>query len=143
TLLLAGTRLDFHVIASHRAFAILIAYVLLARAAAKWVSGAMLASASSDLRAAGSIGGGLLSAGALSIALGLTMAMRFPGPIGDTILIATAMAVLLGEIVAPRALRGLLERAGELDQARASTTSVAPPSIPPPSVPPPSAEVHS
>lgn len=138
TLLLAGTRLDFHVIATHRAFAVLVAYVLIARAAAKWVSGAMLASASSDLRAAGSIGGGLLSAGALSIALGLTMAMRFPGPVGDTILIATALAVLLGEIVAPRALRALLERAGELDQARASMTS-----LPPPSAPPPSAEAHS
>ena len=137
TLLLAGTRLDFHVLASHRALAIIVVYALVARAAAKWVSGAMLASASSDLRAAGSIGGGLLSAGALSIAFGLTMAMRFPGTIGDTVLIATAMAVLLGEIVAPRALRGLLERAGELDQARASMTS-----MPPPSAPPPSAEAH-
>ena len=138
TLLLAGTRLDFHVFASHRNLAFIVAYVLVARAMSKWTSGIMLSTASSEIRAAGSVGGGLLSAGALSIALGLTMAMRFPGVIGDVVLVAAAIAVVLGELVAPRALRGLLDRAGELDQARVSMTTV-----PPPSAPPPSAEASS
>ena len=137
TLLLAGTRLDFHVIMSHGYLTLLILYVLVARAAAKWISGFMLSAASADVRAAGgSMGAGLLSAGALSIALALTIAMRFPGPAGDLILIAAALALVLGEIFAPRALRRLLDRAGELDQARASLLSI-------PAPPEQSEQVHS
>jgi hypothetical protein len=130
TLLLAGTRLDFHVFVVHRALVLIVIFVLLARVAAKWISGLMLTAASSDVRASGgSIGVGLISAGALSIAFGLTMAMRFPGAAGDLTLIAAALAVALGEFVAPRALRRLLEHAGELDQARASMTTVPPPPV--------------
>ncbi|MEO8874446.1 MAG: hypothetical protein ABI461_02570, partial [Polyangiaceae bacterium] len=125
TLLLAGTRLDFHVFKSNWHLLAIVLYVLFARAVAKWISGWMLGATSPDVRAAGgSIGAGLLSAGALSIAFGLTIAMRFPGPSGDLILLAAALATALGEIFAPRALKRLLDRAGELDQARASTTSI-------------------
>ncbi len=137
TLLLAGTRLDFHVFVSHRTLVLIVIFVLLARVVAKWISGLMLTAASSDVRASGgSIGVGLLSAGALSIAFGLTMAMRFPGAAGDLTLIAAALAVALGEVFAPRALRRLLEHAGELDQARTSMTTVPPP-------PAESSEAHS
>lgn len=128
TLLLAGTRLELHVVASHSWLLLLLVYVLLARTVAKWIAGTMLSATSSDIRSAGSVGVGLLSAGSLAIALGLTMAMRFPGVVGDTVLIASTLSVVLGELFAPRALRRLLEKAGELDQARASMTTVPPPS---------------
>ena len=142
TLLLAGTRLDFHVFMNHRPLILIVLFVLVARAAAKWISGWMLTAASADVRAAGgSVGAGLLSAGALSIALALTMAMRFPGSAGDLTLIAAALALALGETVAPRALRGLLERAGEFDQARASMTTIPPPAVAPSEAS--SEEVHS
>lgn len=130
TLLLAGTWLDFHVFRGHRSLVLIVLFVLAARAIAKWISGWMLTAASADVRAAGgNVGAGLLSAGALSIALGLTMAMRFPGAAGDLILITSALALAFGETVAPRALRGLLQRAGEFDQARASMTTVPPPPV--------------
>lgn len=130
TLLLAGTRLDFHVFLNHWHAILLVIFVLVARALTKWISGLMLTAASSDVRASGgSIGVGLLSAGALSIALGLTIAMRFPSASGDLVLITAALAVVLGEVFAPRALRRLLERAGEMDQARASMTTVPPPAV--------------
>jgi hypothetical protein len=130
TLLLAGTRLDFNVFRDHWHVVLLVIFVLLARAATKWVAGLMLTAASPDVRASGgSIGVGLLSAGALSIALGLTIAMRFPSAGGDLILVTAALALALGEAFAPRALRRLLDRAGEMDQARVSMTTVPPPAV--------------
>jgi hypothetical protein len=132
TLLLAGTRLDFTVIKNHWHLILIVLFVLFSRALTKWISGLMLTAASSDVRASGgSIGAGLMSAGALSIALGLTIAMRFPSAAGDLILITAALAVAFGELFAPRALRRLLDLAGEMDQARPSMTTVPPPAVSP------------
>ncbi|HEX7664536.1 MAG TPA: potassium transporter Kef [Polyangiaceae bacterium] len=129
TLFLAGTRLDFHVLGEHRGLVALLAFVLVARAIAKLASGSMLSTAAPDIRAAGGLGLGLLSAGSLSIAFGLTMAMSFPGTLGDTVLIAATLIGVVGEIFAPRALKKLLDRAGELEQARLSVTTVPPPAV--------------
>jgi hypothetical protein len=130
TLLLAGTRLDFRVFKDHWHVVLLVIFVLGARVITKWISGVMLTAASSAVRASGgSIGVGLLSAGALSIALGLTIAMRFPSATGDLILVTAALAVVIGEVFSPRALRRLLERAGELDQARETLTTLPPPAV--------------
>ncbi|MEO8801202.1 MAG: hypothetical protein ABI551_25140, partial [Polyangiaceae bacterium] len=131
TLLLAGTRLDFHSFGSHHILILVVGYAIVARIAAKWISGLMLTATSPEIRAVGSIGGGLLSAGALSIALGLTVALRYPGVVGDTVLVAATLAAVAGELIAPRALRRLLERAGERDQARLSVTTVPPPVVEP------------
>ncbi len=131
TLLLAGTRLDFHAFGSHHILIVVVGYAILARFAAKWISGLMLTATSPEIRAVGSIGGGLLSAGALSIALGLTIALRYPGVVGDTVLVAATLSAVVGELIAPRALRRLLEHAGERDQARLSVTTVPPPVVEP------------
>ena len=64
--------------------------------------------------AGASLGLGLLSTGALAMAVGLSFALRFPGVVGDTILITVAAVTIFGEFVGPSRLRVSLARAGEI-----------------------------
>jgi Kef-type K+ transport system membrane component KefB len=93
---------------------VLVAAVL-ARLAAKALVGLVVILLSRRARPAGPwLGLGCSSAGALSISLGLTFALRFPGPVGGTVLAAAALATVVGEIVGPASLRACLRRAGEV-----------------------------
>jgi Kef-type K+ transport system membrane component KefB len=65
-----------------------------------------------------SLGLGLLSTGALAMAVGLSFALRFPGVVGDTILITVAAVTVFGEFVGPGRLRSSLTRAGEITEVK-------------------------
>jgi hypothetical protein len=60
------------------------------------------------------VGAGLVSSGALSLAIGLTIAYRFPGAVGDTVLATSALVALAGEFIAPASLKRALVSAGEI-----------------------------
>jgi Kef-type K+ transport system membrane component KefB len=93
---------------------------LAARIAAKLVSGWILWAGFASARRAGmALGLGLLSTGALAMAIGLSFALRFPGPIGDTILVAVSVVTVFGEFVGPGRLRAALLRAGEITDVKA------------------------
>jgi hypothetical protein len=96
----------------------IVALVLLARVAMKYLSGAFLR-LSSTARSAGSVLGlGLLPSGALTIAFGLAFALRFPTVVGRTVLAIAAAVALFGELVGPTSLHAALKRAGELEPQR-------------------------
>jgi hypothetical protein len=112
-LLLAGARVDLHPPGVPLGLLVLVA--LVARLIAKGATGAMWQAASSDARKAGPLLGlGLLSAGTLSMTVGLACALRFPGVVGDSVLALAAASTTLGEIVGPFALRSSLRAAGEI-----------------------------
>ena len=111
-LLLAGARIDLH---GASAVPLLILVVLVCRTASKGLIGLVWQAASSHARTAGPLLGlGLLSAGTLSMTVGLTYALRFPGVVGDTVLTLAAASTLFGEFVGPFALRASLRAAGEV-----------------------------
>jgi Kef-type K+ transport system membrane component KefB len=71
-----------------------------------------------------SLGLGLLSTGALAMAVGLSFALRFPGVVGDTILLTVAVVTVFGEFVGPGRLRVSLQRAGEISEAKTAAPDV-------------------
>jgi hypothetical protein len=109
-----------------------LAAAVLARIAAKVLVGlAVIALVPRVRRAGPRLGLGLTSAGALSMSIGLTFALRFPGPIGGSVLAAAALATVVGEIVGPASLRACLRRAGEVaEPVTAAPTPAAPPAPP-------------
>lgn len=122
-LLLAGAHVDFGA-APYLPFVMGIA--IAARVLGKWLAGLGVITVSSAGRPAGKrLGLGLLSAGALSMSVGLAFALRFPGPIGAVVLATAAGITVFGELVGPASLRAVLTRAGE-------TREEAPPAPPPP-----------
>ena len=117
-LLLAGARINP---AASPGLAYIVMGALGARIVAKLVAGGFLRAAFPPARRAGaSLGLGLLSAGALAMAVGLSFALRFPGEVGDTILVTVAVITVFGEFVGPNRLRAVLERSGELTEAKES-----------------------
>lgn len=73
-----------------------------------------------------SLGLALLPAGGLSVGVGLLFSLRFGGAVGDTVLAAAVLSTLVGELLGPRALRGVLEAAGEIGSLEETG---APPSV--------------
>lgn len=114
-LLLAGARIDLLPFpTAWTTFAIL---VIGTRLALKLGTGMLIRVAWPEVHRAGPLLGlGMLSAGTLSIAVGLAFALRFPGPLGDTVLMTAAVITLLGEFIGPGALRRSLRAAGEIDE---------------------------
>lgn len=133
-LLLAGARLDPWILVENRMLGALVALVILARIAAKLLSGLVVRAGAPAARPAGPLLGiVLLSAGPVSVSCGFVCALRFPGVVGDTLLLAAVASVILGELVSTLGLRGLLLETGEI--------ALPAPAAPPPraaSVPPPS-----
>lgn len=130
-LLLAGAGVDF---TASRWLPWVLVAALAARLAAKQIVGlAVLAAAPSARRAGPLLGLGLSSAGALSMSIGLTFALRFPGRVGGAVLAAAAVAAVAGEMVGPASLRACLRRAGELPEP---VEAAAPPLPAPPAEPP-------
>ena len=80
--------------------------------------------------AGASVGLGLLSTGALAMAVGLSFALRFPGVVGDTILITVAAVTVFGEFVGPTRLRIALTRAGEIAESKGTAADVILPAPP-------------
>ena len=130
-LLLAGASIDLHALQSARGLVAIVAAAIVARLLGKLVFGEILRGLVPVARPAGALVGlGLLSSGALSMSIGLVLALRFPGVVGDTVLVTAAVSAVLGELIAPAALRRALVRAGEvpeLDALRADPASAAVP----------------
>lgn len=59
-------------------------------------------------------GGGMLSSGALGLAVALAFMGRHPGAAADSVMLIAAVGVLLGELLGPGSLRRALFRAGEI-----------------------------
>lgn len=119
-LLLAGAHVDPRATAS---FGFIVLCTIVARVAAKGMTGLCLGAVSSAARSAGPmLGLGLLSSGALSMTIGLAFALRFPGPVGDTVLATAAAVAVFGEFVGPTALRVALKQAGEIQSTEAPAT---------------------
>lgn len=114
-LVLAGARVDPSSIGR---LWYVVALAVALRVAGKLVSGFLVSRKVPS--ASGGIGLSMLSAGGMTIATGLAIALRFPGRVGDTVLATAVCSTLLGELVGTVSLRRALDRAGE---------------IPPPSVP--------
>lgn len=116
TLVLAGARVDLE--PAPYAWTTFALIVIAARVAMKLATGMFVRTAWPSVRKAGPLLGlGMLSAGTLSISVGLAFALRFPGPLGDTVLMTAAVITLLGEFVGPGSLRRALRSAGEIDDA--------------------------
>lgn len=113
-LLLAGARLDVRYIADTKIVLLVLGTALVLRIAAKYGSGWLLRRAAQSARAASThVGLGLLSAGPITVTVGLAAALRFPGLVGEALLTLAVAAVVVGEIVAPRSLRRELIALGE------------------------------
>jgi Sodium/hydrogen exchanger family len=125
-LLLAGARIDLNVLRS-RYVVIVIVVAIVARVAGKLVSGLLVKVTRAARSASPAIGLALLSSGALSIAIGLAFALRFPGVVGDTVLLAAAFAAIFGEFVAPATLRRVLAGVGEVPEPIPESTRIATP----------------
>jgi hypothetical protein len=124
-LLLAGAHVDFGA-APWVPWVVPIA--LVTRVIAKSLAGLGVLAASPAARPAGPFfGAGLLSAGALSMSIGLAFALRFPGPVGASVLAVAASVTLFGELAGPASLRAALARAGEIPEAPASPQPAAAP----------------
>jgi hypothetical protein len=136
--LVAGACVDFDAVPK---LWLLVVVALGARLVAELVRGVILVVVLPPARAAGAtIGLGMASTGAISLALAFTLAVRSPGPASQAVLALAAAAVLLGELVGPAMLRRGLERAGETQVVEA--LEPAPLSIPPVMEPPPSFREH-
>jgi hypothetical protein len=136
--LVAGACVDFDAVPK---LWVLVGVALGARLAAELVRGVILVIVLPPARAAGpTLGLGMTSTGAISLALAFTLAVRSPGPASQAVLALAAAAVLLGEVVGPAMLRRGLERAGETHVVEA--VEPAPLSIPRGMRPPPSFAEH-
>jgi hypothetical protein len=107
----------------------LVAVCLLARILAEFVRGACLTLLLPAARAAGPrLGLGMVSSGAVSLAVALTLSFRLPGEASGAVLLMAAAGVLMGELIGPAELRRALERAGETHAVEVE--DVAPLSLP-------------
>ena len=114
-LLLAGATIDLQPFQANRGLIVIVAVAIVARIVGKLFSGLVLRTVTRSARGASPLLGlGLLSSGALSVSIGLLLAVRFPGAVGDTVLVIAAAAAISGEFFAPAALRRVLESAGEV-----------------------------
>jgi Kef-type K+ transport system membrane component KefB len=112
-LVIAGARLDFRTTA---ALPWLAAAAVGARFVAQLVGGWILAAGWRTARGAGPLVGlSFCTSGALSMAIALAFAFRFPGFVGDTVLAVAVVSAIVGEFVGPARLRRSLQRARELE----------------------------
>jgi hypothetical protein len=122
-LLLAGARIDLNVLRS-RYVVVVVVVAIAARVFGKVLSGLLLRVTRAARGASPAVGLALLSSGALSIAIGLAFALRFPGVVGDTVLLAAALSAIFGEFVAPATLRRVLQGVGEVPEPAPESTRV-------------------
>ena len=124
-LLLAGASIDVRALQSTRGLIAVVAVAIVARVIGKVLFGELLRGVVPAMRPAGPlVGVGLLSSGALSMSIGLVLALRFPGVVGDTVLVAAAVSAVFGELVAPAMIRRALVRAGEVPEVELASTSI-------------------
>jgi Kef-type K+ transport system membrane component KefB len=127
-LVLAGARINTQTAPS---LAWIVGTAIVVRMVVKLVLGILVWGGYREARSAGpSVCLGLLSTGALAMAVGLSFALRFPGIIGDTILVTVAAVTIFGEFVGPARLRVALTRAGEIAESRTAPADVMLPSRP-------------
>ena len=116
-LLLAGATIDLRPLQANRWLIVVIVVAVGARIVGKLASGIVLRTLTHSARGASPLLGlGLLSSGALSMSIGLLLAVRFPGAVGDTVLVIAAASAIFGEFFAPAALRRVLKSAGEVPE---------------------------
>jgi len=129
-LLLAGARLDMRSIADAKIVILVLGFAMLVRIVAKYGSGLLLRAAAPTARhTSPHLGFGLLSAGPITITIGLASALRFSGLLGEALLTLAVGAVVVGELFSPLALRRELVAVGEATPPEPA----ARPSLPPPS----------
>lgn len=94
---------------------VLVAAALVAKILARVFCGGLLSATAKPVRGVGlEFGGGMLSCGALGLAVALALSVRHPGVVADTVLLLASVSVLVGEWLGPGALRRALARAGEI-----------------------------
>ena len=104
----------------------LAAIAVATRLVVKLLAGVGLWAAWPAARKAGPwLGTGLVSSGALSIAVGMSLALRFPGVVGSVILGASTLGVVVGELIGPASLRRALQRVGEAQDVDAEPEGLA------------------
>ena len=135
--LAAGACVDFD---AFPRLGLVVAAALLARLAAELVRGFLLSAFLKPARAAGPrIGLGMVSTGAISLALAFVLSVRVPGPAASAVLLIAAAGVLVGEFIGPAELRRALERAQEThadDAENPAPLSLTPPPVMVSDVPP-------
>lgn len=115
-LVLAGARIEL--LPFPDAWTTLVVAAIGGRLVLKLLTGILVRKAWPEVHRAGPLLGlGMLSAGTLSMSVGLAFALRFPGPLGDSVLLTAAIVTVLGEFVGPGSLRRALKSAGEIDEA--------------------------
>lgn len=125
-LLLAGARLDIRSITAAKITLLLLGAALGLRVLSKFLSGLLLRSVARSAHASSPrLGFGLLSAGPITVTVGLASALRFPGLLGEAMLTLAVCAVVVGELFSPWTLRRELIALGE-------AIPPAPPSVPAP-----------
>lgn len=108
----------------------LIGVALGARILMELVRGWLLSLVLPGARAAGALAGlSMISTGPFTLAVAVTIGLRFPGPLGASIVALAAASVVMGELLGPLMLRRALTRAGNIIPGDNQTP-------PPPSVDP-------
>ncbi len=101
-----------------------VAVCILVRLLAELVRGGLLTAFVRAARPVGpTLGFGLTSSGAFSLACAVSLKLRFPGEIGNTLLALAVALLLLGELVGPLMLRRGLRRAGEISATESPATA--------------------
>lgn len=109
--LVTGASVDFDALPKA---GLVVVVALGARVVGELVRGSLLAVSLRAARRAGPrLGLGLVSTGAISLAVAFALSVRLPGDAGRMVLLLAAGGVLFGELVGPLELRRALERAGE------------------------------
>jgi hypothetical protein len=94
---------------------VLVAGALIAKIIARVLCGVGLSVTVPAARGVGlEFGVGMLSSGALGLAVALAFMVRHPGVVSDAVLLLAALGVLIGEWLGPAALRRALTLAGEI-----------------------------
>jgi hypothetical protein len=94
---------------------VLVAGALITKIAARVLCGVGLSVTVPAARGVGlEFGVGMLSSGALGLAVALAFTVRHPGVVSDAVLLLAALGVLIGEWLGPGALRRALTLAGEI-----------------------------
>jgi hypothetical protein len=115
---LAGASLDLR---DGRAVWVLATTVPLMRLLVKLPMGVLVRGwLAKGLRASRWMGLGLMSSGAVTVCVGITVAERFEGPVGRLVLAASLASVVAGELLGPPSLRRELKLRGEGDGGAAA-----------------------
>jgi hypothetical protein len=94
---------------------VLVAGALITKIVARVLCGVGLSVTVPAARGVGlEFGVGMLSSGALGLAVALAFTVRHPGVVSDAVLLLAALGVLIGEWLGPAALRRALTLAGEI-----------------------------